>query len=73
LNLAESICGAKPEFIYYRSAVLLAMGKTKDAVLYLEEALTLAPKKVSALNQLEKEIIHHPTFTDVIAQFKKKK
>jgi tetratricopeptide (TPR) repeat protein len=73
LNLAESICGAKPEFIYYRSAVLLATGKTKDAVLYLEEALTLAPKKVSALNQLEKEIIHHPTFTDVIAQFKKKK
>jgi len=49
------------------------MGKTKDAVLYLEEALTFAPKKVNVLNQLEKEIIHHPIFTDVIAQFKKKK
>jgi tetratricopeptide (TPR) repeat protein len=72
IKLAQSMCGDKVEFVYYQAGILLAMGKTKDAVLHLEEALTEAPKKYIALNQLQKEIIHHPVFTEVIAQFKKK-
>jgi tetratricopeptide (TPR) repeat protein len=73
LLLAESFCGEKPDFIYYRAAIYLAEGKTKEAVLQLEEAMHLAPKKVSVLNQLGKEVMHHPLFSEVIAMNKKKK
>jgi tetratricopeptide (TPR) repeat protein len=72
LDIAEKFCGDKPEFTYYRATILLAMGKTKDAVLYLETALTIAPKKLSCIQVLDKGALQHPSFTDVIAMFKKK-
>jgi tetratricopeptide (TPR) repeat protein len=71
VKLAQSICGEKPEFSYYQAGILLELGKTKEATLYLEEALTMAPKKYIVLNQLHKGIIQHPVFTEVIAQYKK--
>lgn len=73
LMIAEEHCGNKTEFIYYKAAILLAQGKSKDAVLYLEQALTENPKKLSALNFIDKEISRHPAFADVLVKYKKKK
>lgn len=73
LIIAEEHCGFKVEFVYYKAAVLLAKGKTKDAVLFLEQALSENPKKVSALKQIDAELLHHPAFADVLIQYKKGK
>jgi tetratricopeptide (TPR) repeat protein len=73
IELAQDMCGFKPEFDYYKAAVHLALGKTKDAVLILEAALQIAPQKVSALKFIDSEIINHPAFTDVLARHKKKR
>jgi tetratricopeptide (TPR) repeat protein len=73
LIIAEEHCGYKVEFVYYRAAVLLAKGKTKDAVLFLEQALSENPKKVTALKYIDPELLHHPAFADVLIQYKKGK
>ncbi len=73
LSIAESHYAYKIEFVYYRAVILLALGKTKDAVLHLEEALEENPKKSSALRFLDKEAPMHPVFADVLIRYKKKK
>jgi tetratricopeptide (TPR) repeat protein len=73
LLIAEDHCGNKGEFLYYRAVILLASGKTKEAVLVLEDALTHYPKKHSSIAYMDKDIAHHPVFADVLVQYKKKK
>jgi tetratricopeptide (TPR) repeat protein len=73
LVIAESHYSYKVEFVYYKAAILLAQGKTKDAVLFLEEALEENPKKVTALKFIDKDIVHHPVFAEVLVRYKKKK
>lgn len=73
LAIAEEHCGHKTEFIYYRAAILLSQGKTKDAVLQLELALTENAKKVGSLKFIDADISHHPVFADVLVRYKKKK
>lgn len=73
LTIAEHHYAAKVEFVYYRAVILLAKGKTKEAVLYLEEALEENPKKVSAIRYLDKEAAQHPVFAEVLVRYKKKK
>jgi tetratricopeptide (TPR) repeat protein len=73
LVIAEEHCGLKTEFIYFKSAILLAQGKTKEAVLQLEFALSENSKKLSALKYIDREISHHPVFADVLVRYKKKK
>jgi tetratricopeptide (TPR) repeat protein len=73
LNLAEDHCTIKSEFIYYRAAIYLAMGRTKDAVLYLHLALKENNKKVTALTFIDKETVRHPVFAEIISKYKKKK
>jgi tetratricopeptide (TPR) repeat protein len=71
--MAEDLCLGKTEFIFYKSIVLLALGKTKDAILQLEFAMDVAPQKVNSLKYLDKDITHHPAIADVLARYKKKK
>lgn len=73
LVIAEAHCGHKVEFVYFRAVILLTMGKTKEAVIHLEDALTENPSKQTALKAIEKEIIHHPVFAEVLVRYKKKK
>ena len=73
LTIAEHHYAAKVEFVYYRAVILLAQGKTKEAVLYLEEALEENPKKVNAIRYLDKEAEQHPVFAEVLVRYKKKK
>jgi len=61
----------KPVFLYYLSAALFAMNKTKDALLYLEQALTAAPKSVKKLIQLTPSILQKTQVVDIIARHKR--
>lgn len=72
LQLAAAHCGDKVEFVYYQSGILLALGKTKEAQYYFEQALERNVRKVSCLNKLDKEILKHPVFSELYARTKKK-
>lgn len=73
LTIAEHHYGARVEFVYYRAVILLAKGKTKEAVLHLEDALQENPKKAAAVRFLDREAEQHPVFAEVLIRYKKKK
>jgi predicted Zn-dependent protease len=62
---------AKPIFIYYLSAVLFAMNKPKEALLFLEKGLEAAPKAVKKMVQLNPSILQKPAVVDMIARYKR--
>jgi tetratricopeptide (TPR) repeat protein len=61
----------KAIFLYYLSAILFAMNKSKEALLYLEKALSAAPKHLKKFVQLNPSILQNSQVVDVIAQYKK--
>jgi tetratricopeptide (TPR) repeat protein len=61
----------KPVFLYYLSAVLFAMNKTKEALLFLEKGLETSPKGVKKLVQLNPSILQKPQVVDMIARYKR--
>jgi tetratricopeptide (TPR) repeat protein len=61
----------KTVFLYYLSAVLFAMNKPKEALLFLEKALTASPKGVKKLVQLNPSILQKPQVVDMIARYKR--
>ena len=72
VKAAIKITESKPIFIYYLSAILLALGKTKEALIQLETALHASPKLLKKLIHLNPAILRHQLVVDVIAHFKKK-
>lgn len=63
----------KPVFLYYLSAALFALNKTKEALLYLEQGLTEMPKSVRKLVQLNPSILQKPQVVDILARHKRNK
>ena len=63
--------GGKPLFYYYLSAILIALGKTKEGLLYLEKAMQLAPKSLNKFVELNPAILQNPQVVDVIARNKR--
>lgn len=61
----------KAVFLYYLSAILFAMGKSKEALLYLEKALNNSPKQLKKLIQLNPSILQNSKVVDLIAQYKR--
>ena len=61
----------KAVFLYYLSAILFAMSKPKEALLYLEKALSTTPKHLKKFVQLNPSILQNPHVVDLIAQYKK--
>jgi hypothetical protein len=57
-------------FLFYCSAVLLAMGKTKEAMLQLERALVKAPRLLKKIVGLNPSVLQHQQVVDVIARHK---
>jgi tetratricopeptide (TPR) repeat protein len=64
--------GNKPLFLYYLTAILLALGKTKAALLYLAQALAAAPKTLRKLIALNPSLLQNSQVVDVIAQHKRR-
>ena len=73
LSIAEEKAGRKPIFMYYRAAILIAMGKTKEGLLHLETALQQAPKIVKKLVELDPAVLQHVSVVDLIAQYRRKR
>lgn len=70
---ALALTANKPIFYFYKSAFLLALGKTKEAVVQLETGMALNPKLVKKLVDLNPSILQHQLIVDVIARFKRNK
>ncbi|MBC9912476.1 tetratricopeptide repeat protein [Chitinophaga varians] len=73
LAAAEEKAGRKPVFQYYRAAILIAQGKTKEGLLHLETALQQAPKALKKLVELDPAILQHVSVVDLIGQYRKKR
>jgi tetratricopeptide (TPR) repeat protein len=71
-NLALKVLNNKPVFIFYKAAILLAMGKSKEAILQLEKAMTVAPKMLKKFIQLAPGSLQDQQIVDVLARFKRK-
>ena len=71
VKAAIKITESKPIFLYYLSAIYLALGKTKEALLQLESALTASPKLLKKLIHLNPAILRHQLVIEVIAHHKK--
>jgi tetratricopeptide (TPR) repeat protein len=63
----------KTLFLYYKVAFLQAKGKLKQAILLLDTALTLAPKQLKILIELNPTLLHHNAFVDCIVKHKIKR
>ena len=63
----------KTIFIFYKSAILFAMGKSKEAILQLENGMQQNPKLIKKIIELNPSILQSQQVVDVIARFKKRK
>lgn len=70
---ALKISNGKPLFIFYKACVLFALGKTKEAILQLEEAMRQSPKLLKKFVELNPSILQNQLVVDVVARFKRNK
>ena len=73
VTAAIKILNAQPIFIYYLSAILFALGKTKEGILQLENAMSKSPKLVKNFVELNPSILQNHHVVDVISKFKRKR
>jgi tetratricopeptide (TPR) repeat protein len=72
ISMARAHCGDKPDFDYYSAAVLIEMGKSKEAMLVLEQALREAPSRIKIFTELNPEYLRRSGVVELIAKYKKK-
>lgn len=63
----------KPLFLFYQSAILMKAGKTKEAILRLEEAMATAPKLLKKFVELNPAVLQNQLVVDVLARFRQNK
>jgi tetratricopeptide (TPR) repeat protein len=63
----------KPIFLYYKSAILIAAGKMKEAILQLETAMTRSPRLLKKFIELNPSVLQIPQVVDLVARFKRNK
>jgi tetratricopeptide (TPR) repeat protein len=72
-DLAYKFTNSKPVFLFYRAAILLVMGKHKEAIIQLEKAMHIAPKTLRKFIELVPESLQNQQIVDVLARFKRNK
>lgn len=70
---ALELTNNKPIFFLYKSAFLLALGKSKEAVIQLETGMAKNPRLIKKLVDLNPSILQNQLIVDVIARFKRNK
>lgn len=70
-EIALKVTNERPLFIFYKAAVLLAMGKTKEALLYFEAAMTKSPRHLKKFIDLNPSILRNQLVTDIVVKFKR--
>ena len=63
----------KPIFLFYKTAALFGMGKTKEAIMQLERAMEKSPKLLKKFIELNPAILQNQSVVDVLARFKRNK
>jgi tetratricopeptide (TPR) repeat protein len=71
INLADEKLGKKPLFQYYRSAILFAKGKSKEALLHLEDAVIIAPKLLKKFIDFNPFIMQNQVVVDLLLRLKR--
>ncbi len=70
---ALALTDQKPVFIFYKSAFLLALGKSKEASVQLELGMEKSPRQIKKMIELNPSILQHQLVVDIIARFKRNK
>jgi tetratricopeptide (TPR) repeat protein len=70
---AEKKAGEKPIFMFYRSAILFARGRSKEALIHLESAMMRSPKMLKKFIEINPVILQNQAVVDLIASFKRKR
>ncbi len=70
---AQQVAGDKPLFIFYKSAVLFGMRKSREAMLQLQTAMEKAPRLLKKFIELNPTILQNQQVVDLIAYYKKKR
>jgi tetratricopeptide (TPR) repeat protein len=70
---ALQVTQGKPLFMFYLSNILFAMGKSKEAILYLERAMEKAPRLLKRFVELNPSILQNQQVVDILAKFKRNK
>ncbi|HNC39281.1 MAG TPA: hypothetical protein PK492_07940, partial [Chitinophagaceae bacterium] len=73
VDAALAITEGKPIFKYYKAAILFSLGKSKEALLQLEDAIIIAPRLVKQFVELYPAILQNQQVVDCIAKHKKSK
>ena len=63
----------KPIFLFYKSIMYYALGKSKEALIQLELGMEKNPKLVKKFIELNPSILQNQQVVDLIARFKKRK
>ncbi|MHA4847670.1 tetratricopeptide repeat protein [Flavitalea antarctica] len=71
VKTALKLTDGKPIFYYYLTAVYLETGKSKEALLQLEKAMSKAPKLLKKLVDLNPSILQNQQVIDIVARYKK--
>jgi len=73
VEAAIRITGGKPIFLFYLSAVCFALGRSREGLLQLENAMSKAPRLLKKLVELNPVILQYQPVVDIIARHKKNK
>ncbi len=63
----------KPIFVYYKSAFLVASGRSKEAMLYLEQGVQANAKLIRQFIEINPSLLQNQQVVELIARFKKTK
>ena len=72
-QFALNLTNGKPLFLFYKTAVLFATGKIKEAVLQLEKAMETSPRLLKKFIELNPAILQNQLVVDVVARYKRNK
>lgn len=73
VQVAAEVTGNKPIFIFYKSAMLMALGKIKEALLQLEKGMERSPKLLKKFIELNPAVLQNQSVVDILARFKRKR
>lgn len=71
--LAHEQTDQKPVFLFFQTLFLLALGKSKDALLMLETAMQKSPKHFKEILDINPSLLQHQQVVEILARYKKKK
>jgi tetratricopeptide (TPR) repeat protein len=71
ITQAMLLCKEKALFLFYRSAILFSLGRSKEALLQLENAMEKSPRQLKKFIELNPVILQNQQVVDVIARYKR--